>query len=131
MPDGDPRYEKIPRPESIDFFVNGVTNHEQVTDINKISDIIYEVKKIDGDTLIVYLTNIYIVTEADIEEITMNASKFDINVIVTMSAWNSYTKEAKEYAKNQNIALFKYKEFYGALNFNGSKFINYKIKKDR
>lgn len=131
MPDGDPRYEKIPRPESIDFFVNGVTNHEQVTDINKISDIIYEVKKIDGDTLIVYLTNVYIVTEADIEEITMNASDHEINVIVTMSAWNSYTKEAKEYAKNQNMALFTYREFYGALNFNGSKFINYKIKKDR
>lgn len=131
MPDGDPIYKKIPCPQSIDSFVNGIENHNKVLGINKISDVIYELKKVDGDTLIVYLTNIYIVTEADIEEITMNASKFDINVIVTMSAWNSYTKEAKEYAKNQNIALFKYKEFYGALNFNGSKFINYKIKKDR
>ena len=47
-----------------------------------------------------------------------------------MSAWNSYTQEADLYCKSQGKGLFCFREFMGALNYDGKKFINYRPKKD-
>lgn len=128
MPDSNPRYVKIPRPDSIIFFNKAIKKHEQVLSIKQISNIIYEITRVENDIINVYLTNVYIVSIADVQEIITNSNNYKINVIVTMSAWNSYTLEAKKFAKDQNIALFTLKEFMGALNYYGSKFINYEIK---
>ncbi len=42
----------------------------------------------------IYLTDIYTVSLADVMELS---SSYDIDAIVTISAWNGYTLEAKEY----------------------------------
>ena len=100
MPDGDSRYEKIPRKESIDVFVKGMNRHDCVSNVEQLSD----------------------------EYLSTEEYK-DINVILTMSVWNSYTLDAKKMAKDRKVALFTYKEFYGALNYDGDKFLNYRVKK--
>ena len=41
MPDSNPRYEKIPRKESIDKFVEGMKRHDCVSEVEKVSDIYY------------------------------------------------------------------------------------------
>jgi hypothetical protein len=71
----------------------------------------------------VYLTNLYVVGIADVHEIM---SKFpEVNCIVTISNWNSYSNKAKEFSKSQGIGLFKYSEFYGALYYDNDGFYNY------
>jgi hypothetical protein len=69
------------------------------------------------------MTNIYIVGEADVYEIT--ASQPDLEAIVTMSAWNGYSCEAKELCKNMGIGLFTFSQFLGAVHFDGKKYLDY------
>jgi hypothetical protein len=128
MPDSDPRYEKTPRPESIDYFITAVSGHSKVMKVETVSNILYRILRFDLPNIKVFLTNIYTVSLADVIEILGNNE--GINTIITMSVWNSYTEEAKKYCISQNIGLFQFVEFMGALNFEGIKFIDYKVKKD-
>lgn len=59
MPEGNPKYKKRPRPESIEFFENSMERHNNVQEINEISDCLYEIKRIRGNDIKVHLTNIY------------------------------------------------------------------------
>ena len=56
MPDGDSRYEKIPRKESIDVFVKGMNRHDCVSNVEQLSDIYYRITKTTGEILNVLLT---------------------------------------------------------------------------
>lgn len=130
MPDANPKFEKIPRPDSIQTFCTYVLGNSHVHTIQQIADVIFKVEKTNGNSIIVFLTNIYTVSIADIMEILSNAST--INAIVTVSAWNGYTSEAKEYSELQKVGLFTFKEFMGAINYDGTRFIKYRVKeKDR
>lgn len=71
----------------------------------------------------VYMTNIYIVGVSDVYDIL--SSSPSVNVIVTMSNWNGYTLEAKDYCTQQKIGLFLFNEFLGAVYYDREKFINY------
>jgi len=62
-----------------------------------------------------YLTNLYVVGLADV--IRVSALDDSINCIVTMSAWNGYTSQAKEWARRREIGLFTFGEFMGALHW--------------
>lgn len=123
MGDGNPKYKDLPRPESITFFEKGINTHKMVSSVNKTQEQRYEIKRATKSDLKVYLTNLYVVGIADVHEIM---SKFPgVNCIVTISNWNSYSNEAKEFSKSQGIGLFKYSEFYGALYYDNDGFYNY------
>jgi len=123
MGDGNPKYRDLPRPDSITFFENGSNAHKMVASVNKLGEQRYEIKRSGKSDLKVYLTNLYIVGIADVHEIK---SKFpEVTCIVTISAWNSYSAEAKEFCKSQEIGLFKYSEYYGALYYDNDRFYNY------
>ena len=51
MPDSNPRYEKIPRKESIDVFVKGMNRHDCVSNVEQLSDIYYRITKTTGEIL--------------------------------------------------------------------------------
>jgi len=123
MPDANPKYEKVPRPESIKFFEDGIRAHNAVISVDKLSDQYYNIKRESKSDLKVFLTNIYIVGIADVHEIKNQFP--EVNCIVTISSWNSYSTEAKTFCNSQNIGLFKYSEFYGALYYDNDKFYNY------
>ena len=55
----------------------------------------------------------------------ITSSHDGITCIVTMSMWNSYSSDAKEYAKERGIGLFRFGEFMGALYYEGNKFLDY------
>lgn len=123
MSDGNPKYKSEPRPESTDFFINGMNSHKVVYQVEKKDKQYYNLSRKDKSDLIVFLTNIYIVGIADVHEII---SKYpDVNCIVTISRWNSYTEEAKSFCRDNKIGLFKYNEFYGALYYDNEKFYKY------
>ena len=117
-------YEKVPRPESIDALVGYL---ESTTDIvqavQRESSQSILVKRIGRPTLRTFMTNTYIVGLADVHEIFTEMSGLD--AIVTMSAWNSYTAEAKALCKERKVGLFTFKEFLGAVYYVGSRYLDY------
>ena len=122
MPDGG-KYKKIPRPESFKFFEQRVNSYDFCTIVNRNDLQIYEIVREGKSKLTVFLTNIYIVGEADVYEILDMHPEVD--TIVTISNWNSYSLGAKELAKKSSVALFKMDEFQGAIYYDGQKYINY------
>ena len=122
MPDSG-YYEKIPRPESIAHFEKVISDHKMVMMLDKVEEQVYFVLRRGKPAIKVFLTNIYIVSTTDVFEIT--SSHDGITCIVTMSMWNSYSSDAKEYAKERGIGLFRFREFMGALYYEGNKFLDY------
>ncbi len=117
------KYEKVPRPESIDKFIEYLTGNKAVAKLDRISNQVLLVSRTKLPPLKVFMTNIYIVGEADVYEIT--TSEQNLNAIVTMSAWNGYSQEAKTLCSTMKIGLFKFNEFLGAVYFDGKKFLGY------
>lgn len=121
-------YEKRPRQESIDALSKYLRSNAVVRETNQLDEHRFLVIRNEKPDLNVYLTNIYIVGEADVIEILAEAP--DTNAIVTMSAWNSYSNDAKSYAKEQGIGLFKFGEFLGAIYYVGQRFLDYEPPSD-
>lgn len=117
------RYEKVPRPESINTFIEYLGNNTAVTNVERESPQIIRVLRLPHSVLRVFMTNVYVVSLADVQEIISAAGK--VNAIVTMSAWNGYTNEAKRQCKEMRIGLFTFREFLGAVHYNGLRFLNY------
>jgi hypothetical protein len=117
------RYEKIPRPDSIDMLIKYLDNSSAVESINRESDQVIYVERKIHPPLRIYMTNIYIVGLADVYDITSQAK--DLGAIVTMSAWNYYTAEAKGDCIDRKIGLFTFKEILGAIFYSGQKFLDY------
>lgn len=117
------KYKKTPRPESIEYFIKVVSSREFVVKVERLNNQLFKVVRKEKSDITVFLTNIYIVSEADVYEIT--ADHGNLNCIVTVSAWNSYTKDAKVLTKGMGIGLFQLKEFLGAIYYDRESFINY------
>lgn len=104
----------IPRPTSIAYFERAIQEHKKVINLSKLENYYYSIDLCNGRSYKVIITNIYTVGIADVEEFSSN---FDIDAIVTISTWNGYTFEAKEYSQMIGKGLFVIKELMGALNF--------------
>lgn len=119
------RYEKLPRPESIQQFIKFLVVSKAVTEVNQESDQIICVERVKYSSLRVFMTNSYIVSLADVYEILAQAQDSHPDAIVTMSLWNSYTSEAKYFCRERKIGLFMFKEFLGAVHYDGNQYLNY------
>lgn len=117
------RYEKVPRPESIEKFLAYLGSSNAVNDIQRESNQVIMVKRTKHTPIRVFMTNMYIVGLADVHEILHQVRKID--AIVTMSEWNGYTTEAKVFCKERGIGLFTFKEFLGAVYYDGDSYLNY------
>ncbi|MGW1504710.1 hypothetical protein ACWCQW_40610 [Streptomyces mirabilis] len=122
-------YEKVPRQESLEAVRKALRQHNAVRDYKQITPQLYEILRSGKSTVTLYVTNMYTVGVADVQEIAEEHPS--VTCILTVSAWNNYTGRAKEYAKSINVGLFKFYEWMGALNFNGSEFLNYVAPRDR
>lgn len=129
MPDQNPEFKRTPRPESIETLIKYLKSSGIVAEVERINNQLIRVTRIDKPTIIAFLTNIYIVGEADVVEILSEHS--DIDCIITLSAWNSYTGGAKSVCKKRNVGLFVFKEFLGAVYYTGQKFLDYISPDDR
>jgi len=123
MPDQNPIFKKIPRPESIDALIKYLQSSRVVTDVEKVDDQLIRVNRSNGPAITAFLTNIYIVGEADVVEILSEHGGIDC--IVTMSAWNEYTTSAKTHCSREGVGLFTFKEFLRAVYRTGQKFLDY------
>jgi hypothetical protein len=98
------------------FFINAMKNHLRVTSIcgSPESPQIFIVKRHLGDELIIYLIDVYTLGMADF--LWIRSAHPSVNCIVTASAWNSYTSDAKAAATEARIGLFDIRECMGALH---------------
>lgn len=117
------RYKKLPRSESRETFLRYLKNSPVVQDVIEVSYQVIVVKRKRKSPIKSFLTNVYIVSLADVYEIT--AENPDIKAIVTMSAWNGYTREAKDHCVQRGIGLFRFSEFFGAVYYDGKAFLSY------
>lgn len=118
---------KVIAPSTRSFFVRGMEGHSAVKSINDLGRDVYLIERTkDRPDLKVLIADIYIAGEGDIIEIT--SEYFDIDCIVLVGFYNRYSGAAKDFAKDNNIALYDNREFFGAVNCTGSSFLNYKRK---
>ena len=87
-------YSDVPRPESVVYFEQILDSHDKIVRYEKLEDFVYNLFLNSNKAYLVWLTNKYTVSINDIVE------KIDENfdALVTISGWNDYTYEAKEYA---------------------------------
>ncbi|MCZ8533363.1 hypothetical protein [Psychrobacillus psychrodurans] len=116
--------ESTPRSESVRYFLTTIPNHQCIANVKQLELPLFEVTKVKGKKLNVLLVYIYILSESEFLELYTLYPEMD--VIVNSSNWNQYTTSAKSMAKENNIALFTFKEFMGALNYdNRARFLDY------
>lgn len=116
-------------PSSRDFFVNGMRGHSAVISVRACGDNVYIIERTrDRKDLKVLIADIYIAGAADIVEIR---DKYDdIDAVVLVGYYNRYSLGAKDMAKSMNLGLFDRIEFWGAVNYSGTRFLNYEKKHD-
>lgn len=114
-------------PSTREFFVRGMEGHSAVMCIKHLEGDVYLIERTnDRPDLKVLIADIYIAGEGDIIEITYDYS--DIDCIVLVGFYNRYSRAAKAFAKERNIALYDNREFFGAVNCTGYAFLNYERK---
>lgn len=105
-------------------FECGMMGHNAVAGITHLQNDIYRIVRTNHrPELRVLIADIYICGEADIIDITNHY--YDLDCIVLVGFYNRYSCSAKQLALLSKIGLFNMREFYGALNFVGSRMLNY------
>ena len=112
------------------FFEKGMKGHSAVDNITDIGNDMYIIKRtLDRPDIKVLVADIYIAGEAEIHEI--NPNLYDIDCIILIGFYNSYSCAAKDLAKSMKVGLYDNREFFGAVNCTGKELLNYgKKKKD-
>ncbi|MEV7847228.1 hypothetical protein AB0O50_24925 [Streptomyces cyaneofuscatus] len=123
------RSDKHPHPESLKAVRRALGANNSVSDYTEIAPRVYKVLRAGKTDVVVYVTNIYTVGVADVQEILEECPS--VTCILTVSAWNQYTSQAKDYAKSISVGLFKFYEWMGALNYDGDAFLDYIAPRDR
>lgn len=99
---------------TIRFFEDLLESHKKVASFERTDDILFKITRTAGLSPVnALLINVYTVGLADMFRAKQEFPALDC--IVTSSAWNGYTIEAKEHALDSEIGLFVVSEFSSAL----------------
>ncbi|MBD9509922.1 hypothetical protein IB265_24410 [Ensifer sp. ENS10] len=96
------------------FFEDRMSLHENVGDLVELGDGLFELKRISGEQLRVFVCECYTFGVAEFIETREHCG--DLNAIVISSNWCGYTDEVKDHCKDIQIGVFTIGEFMGALN---------------
>jgi hypothetical protein len=107
-------WQTPPDTKSRTFFKEVLGEHARVGEVVEESPHIYTLKRRGMSSVRVFLTNVYTLGIADY--LAISHAHQDIDAIVTLSGYNTYTPEAKESAVRDGLGLFKFKELMGALH---------------
>lgn len=112
---------------SENYFVNGISGHNSIGSIKSLGYNKYYIQRTNNRTpLTILVADIYIAGEADIYELSDKLQGVD--AIVLIGFYNRHSSSAKSVAKQMNVGLFTNREFWGAINLTGNKFIDYEPK---
>lgn len=116
-------YEKRPRPEQRQFLVSVLRGKPTVSSVVELDDFHFVVERGGKSTLRIYLTNIYILSVADVMEIMQESP--ETTCIVSTMNYNHYSPQAKQYCREQGVGLFRSDELFGAVYYDGDRFLDY------
>lgn len=122
-------YEKRPRPEHRRFLTGYLDGRPNVRGIDEVDDFRLIIHRHSQSDVFIYLSNQYTLGLADVMEILELAP--ETTCIVSTMDYNQYTPEAKQFARQRGVGLFKATEFLGAVYFEGDRFLDYLPPKDR
>lgn len=114
---------------STNYFLNGMRGHSAVQSITSLGNDKYLIARTNGrDPLTIMVADIYIAGEADLYELSDQIQGVD--ALILIGFYNRYSSAAKTLAKNMGVGLFTNREFWGAVNLSGDKFMDYVPKGD-
>jgi hypothetical protein len=106
-------YEKRPRPEQRQFLIKYLNARDNVREVIQADEHRLIVSRWSQPDIHVYLSNQYTITVADVIDILEEAP--DTTCIVS----------TMDYARDQEVGLFKSKEFLGAVYYDRDRFLDY------
>lgn len=101
---------------TICFFEEALNRQKRVINVSREDDIFFRIERDDGRIINTLLLNEY---RFGIASLIKALEEFpETDYIVIGGNWNESTYEADEYAKNNNIGIYDFSEFFGAINYN-------------
>lgn len=116
-------FENQPWRQHQDFLLSGLRRLPVVSDVQALSRFRYVVQRPGKNELVLFLTNKYILSVADVIEILAEAP--ETNCIVSTMNYNQYSPEAKAHCMDLGIGLFRVVELLGAVYYDGDRFLEY------
>jgi hypothetical protein len=107
-------WDDAPRRETQRFLLDVVGGHSQVKSIERHDANCYTIERETGDPLLAFVTDVYILGEADYAKLRLTHP--DVDLIILASSWNSCTMDVKEKAMEDEIAIHNFKSLMGGLN---------------
>jgi hypothetical protein len=112
-----------PGRSNFEFFEKALRGHTKVASVRREGDQTYVIERHSHSPIKVFLTNSYVVGLAEYHEVRGEVSGLD--AIVTISPYNSVSGDAWRAGQADGVGVFQFKEFYGALNYEGDSFVSY------
>jgi len=101
--------------DTIRFVEKVLSGHSKVRDFDRTKNILFSIKRVNGDTINMLLLHEYCL---GLSAILQARGKFpEADHIVTSGAGFGYTEEAKQHGMANNLGVFSLGEFLGALNW--------------
>ncbi|KFX58659.1 hypothetical protein FDC50_02545 [Clostridium botulinum] len=101
---------------TICFFEHALNSHKRVIRVRREKDIFFRIERDNNSILNALLLNEY---RFGIASLIRALEEFpETEYIIIGGNWNQSTYEADEYAENNNIGIYDFSEFFGAINYN-------------
>lgn len=104
---------------NISFFKKALGTHQKVDSFQRTNDILFDITLTNGSKIKVLLVNEYTLGLAAIHKALTEFP--GVEYVVTCTNWNGYTREAKDYGRDNNLGVFDVGEFFAALYWNEPK----------
>lgn len=117
------KFENQPWQQHQDFLLKRLGSSPAVASVQALSRFHYVVRRPGKTELVLYLTNKYILSVADVMEILDEAP--ETNCIVSTMDYNHYSPEAKAHCMDLGVGLFRVVELLGAVYYDGDRFLKY------
>lgn len=112
-----------PSQGNVDFFESRVRAHAKVSSLGRPMPHVYAIERDSLPPVKVLLTNSYVVGLAEYHYARSRIP--DLDAIVTISPYNSVSRDAWDAGQADGVGVFSFREFYGALNYQGDEFVQY------
>jgi len=112
-----------PGPSNLEFFENSLRAHRTVTSVRLEQPQVYVIERDSLPPVKVFLTNSYVVGLAEYHDVRGRIP--DLDAIVTISPYNSVSRDAWDAGQTDGVGVFQFRQFYGALNYEGNRFVQY------
>lgn len=102
------------RDKNMGFFINGMKDHRNVSDVSYIFDSVFKAIRKSGSSLVVAVVDAYHMSAEDVRNAKARVEHFDI--VVKSSSYGSITNQAQVAANSMGIEALTFGELLSRLN---------------